>query len=85
MQNTTLDSIKDSIREELSILRKDKTNKYKVSNNSNTKSRKDTPMTSKELLSDYFNNIKQKSKINIVQVKNRNYMIKVVKLNINTK
>ena len=65
MQNTTLDSIKDSIREELSILRKDKTTKYRESNNSNAKSKKDTPMTSKELLSDYFNNIKQKSKLNI--------------------
>ena len=80
MQNTTLDSIKDSIREELSVLRKDKTTKYKVSNNSTIKSKKDTPMTSKELLTDYFNNIKQKSKLNI----NHNNILNSKNLNPNS-
>ena len=64
--NNTLESIKDDIREELSNLKKEKSEKQKSNYNKLLKYKnKNCNLTSKEILIDYFNKIKQASKLNI--------------------
>ena len=64
--NNTLESIKDDIREELSNLKKEKNEKQKNTYNKLLKLKnKNGNLTSKEILNDYFNKIKQSSKLNI--------------------
>ena len=64
--NNTLESIKDDIREELSNLKKEKNEKQKNTYNKLLKLKnKNGNLTSKEILIDYFNKIKQTSKLNI--------------------
>ena len=64
--NNTLESIKDDIREELSNLKKEKSEKQKSNYNKLLKYKnKNGNLTSKEILIDYFNKIKQASKLNI--------------------
>ena len=64
--NNTLESIKDDIREELSNLKKEKSEKQKSNYNKLLKyKKKNCNLTSKEILIDYFNKIKQASKLNI--------------------
>ena len=65
-KNNTLESIKDDIREELNNLKKEKTEKLNKNKNKLSKYKNSNGnLTSKEILNEYFNKIKQSSKLNI--------------------